>query len=121
MSQALDIPSRFTPPENEQIEPPPGYIDFGAWQDARDRIIEENMEAVANVLGSDNIGFFSDVDQEWLTLHIPIPALNAADTWCDGRDYYYDPDVRYDCRPDLLAKLRQLVRAIETDIQERPL
>lgn len=120
MSQPLDLISRFSPPENEPEQPPPGYICWDDWQEARDKIIEDNLAAVTQVLGSDNVDFFSDCDVEWLKLDMSLPTLNPADEWCDGREYFYDANVRYDCRGDLLMKLRHLVAAVERDIQERP-
>lgn len=55
----------------------------------------------------------------YVQITIDVPTLERRERWVEG-EAYYEPEIDYDCRPDVLAAVERVRAALANDIARRP-
>jgi hypothetical protein len=119
MSQPFDQ-TRFEDTRPELL-PPDGFVDSYTFVDIVETAAERSLEPLIYMLGKENVEWGRLLDDAYVTLTLPVLPVSIGCEWQHGIDTYYDPDVVYDPRSDVLFHLRNIWEHLEADIRERPL
>jgi hypothetical protein len=119
MPDALDQTRfEYTRPE---LLPPDGFVDSDEFSELVDAAAEQSLEPLIYMLGKERVEWGSLLDEAYVTLTLPVLPVAIGCEWQHGIDTYYDPDVAYDPRSDVLFQLKSICEHLEADIRERPL
>jgi hypothetical protein len=105
----------------EELRPPDGFVDSDKFIELVEAAAEQSLEPLIYVLGEDRVEWGGLLDDAYVTLTLPVLPVSIGCEWQHGIDTYYDPDVVYDPRSDVLFHLRNIWEHLEADIRERPL
>jgi hypothetical protein len=119
MPDALDY-SRFADTRPELL-PPEGFVDSYDFVQLVETAAEQSLEPLIYMLGKERVEWGSLLDEAYVTLTVPVLPVAVGCEWQDGIDVWYDPDVVYDPRSDVLFHLKSICECLEADIRERPL